>query len=79
MIRGEVGRKKGGYIAIAELEKEDGSFHSNNEGIFHFGFSEDEIKKLYEEVGFKDIKIVIVNVIHKNNRDYPIFLALGRK
>ncbi len=30
--------KKGGYIAVADLEKEDGTFHSDNEGVYHFGF-----------------------------------------
>lgn len=30
--------KKGGTIAIADLAKEDGSFHSDNNGVYHLGF-----------------------------------------
>ena len=29
----------GGFIAIADLETEDGSFHTEDTGVFHFGFT----------------------------------------
>ncbi len=67
------------YIAIADLEKEDGTFHSDNEGVHHFGFSLEELKKLVEEVGFKDVKVMIVNTIKKNDKAYPVFLLIGKK
>ena len=28
----------GGYLCIADLDPDDGRFHSNNEGVFHLGF-----------------------------------------
>ena len=71
--------KEGGYLAIADLEKEDGDFHSDNEGVYHFGFSKEELEKYYKEAGFKDFKFLIVNKIEKNNKEYPVFLAIGRK
>jgi len=71
--------KSGGYIAIADLEEEDGSFHSDNDGVHHFGFSHEKMKKLYKKAGFKDIKVLTVNVINKDGRNYPVFLAIGKK
>lgn len=35
--------KQNGFIAIADLESEDGTFHSDNAGVFHFGFDEEEL------------------------------------
>ncbi len=71
--------KDGGYIAIADLEKEEGDFHSDNEGVYHFGFSKEELENYFKEAGFKDFKFMIVNKIYKNNKEYPVFLAVGKK
>ncbi len=71
--------KKGGYIAVADLEKEDGTFHSDNEGVYHFGFDKDKIVSLFQKAGFKDISIKAVNKIHKNDRDYGVFLIVAKK
>ena len=59
-------------IFIADLFKEDGTFHDRgNEDVFHFGFSKEDICEIFE--GFK----VDYKIIHtvKKKRDYPIFLA----
>jgi len=71
--------KKGGYIAIADLVSEDGSFHSRgNEGVYHFGFDQKEIEKEFEEVGLRPIYNEIVEVVNKGDKSYPIFLIVGR-
>jgi len=28
----------GGIIVISDLDREDGSFHTENRGVYHFGF-----------------------------------------
>ncbi len=71
--------KNSGYIAVADLVEEDGTFHSDNEGVHHFGFSVDKLKGLIENAGFKDVKITIVNTIKKNNKEYPVFLLIAKK
>ncbi|RUM49405.1 MAG: methyltransferase [Hydrogenothermus sp.] len=71
--------KKGGYLAIADLEKEDGDFHSDNDGVYHFGFSKEELENYFKEAGFENFKFLIVNKIEKNNKEYPVFLAIGKK
>jgi len=57
---------------IADLVKEDGSFHTRgNEGVWHFGFDKEELKE-----AFKDWKMEY-KIIHtvKKHKDFPIFLA----
>ena len=71
--------KRGGYIAIADLKKEDGTFHIDNEGVYHFGFHKDELESFLREAGFEVVEISVVNVIRKNGREYPVLLAIGRK
>ena len=68
-----------GFIAIADLEKEDGTFHSNNTGVFHFGFEEDLLLDIVKRSGFKDVKIENINTINKDHRDFGVFLLTARK
>jgi len=71
--------KKDGFIAIADLEDEDGTFHSDNTGVHHFGFKEEELRHIVEKSGFKDIKIKNINTIKKPHRDFGVFLLTAFK
>lgn len=71
---------KGGQIAIADLETEDGSFHSNpDDSIKHLGFDKSEFKLMIEEAGFVNVEVESIFKLKKDNRDYPIFLATAMK
>ncbi|MCP3925294.1 MAG: class I SAM-dependent methyltransferase [Desulfobacterales bacterium] len=74
----------GGYIAISDLDKEDGSFHGDMEGIFHYGFERDSFIKSLEKAGFINCRVTTAFVIPRENEDgskteFPIFLAIGQK
>lgn len=76
----------GGYVAIADVDKEDGSFHQGISGVdvFHFGFDRDEFGKSLEEAGFANITDTTAYVFKKENKEghlieYPVFLMTGRK
>ena len=71
--------KKGGSIALADLETEDGSFHSDDTGVFHLGFELEEFKTLAQKSGFEAVEISIVTIAKKPTKEYPIFLLTGRK
>ena len=72
--------KPEGFIAIADLEKEDGSFHDHgNEGVHHFGFDKEELFELAKEGGFFDISIKEVYRVKKPNREYPVLLLVAKK
>ena len=48
--------RPGGHVCIADLDPEDGQFHSNNEGIFHFGFPEAELRQAFAAAGLVDLR-----------------------
>ncbi len=71
--------KEDGFIAIADLEKEDGTFHSDNSGVFHFGFHEAELIEIVKKVGFKDVKIQNINTINKPHKNFGVFLLTAKR
>ena len=71
--------KENGFIALADLESEDGTFHSDNTGVHHFGFDEKELREIVAKSGFKEISIKNINTINKPHRDFGVFLLTARK
>ncbi|MFT7859371.1 MAG: class I SAM-dependent methyltransferase [Sulfurimonas sp.] len=67
-----------GFIAIADLEREDGTFHSDNTGVHHFGFDEKELCSVAKECGFKNISFKNINTINKPHRDFGVFLLTAQ-
>ncbi|MBL4585206.1 MAG: class I SAM-dependent methyltransferase [Pseudomonadales bacterium] len=64
----------GGFIAIADLVTEDGGFHTEDTGVFHFGFDPDEFLALASDAGFNNVELSVVSTVHKPLADYPVFL-----
>ena len=73
--------KNGGYICINDLEKENGTFHAkyNNEGVFHFGFSKEELIDICRNIGFSDFIFERVYVFERENGNFPIFNFIAKK
>ncbi|MBI1422328.1 MAG: methyltransferase domain-containing protein [Gammaproteobacteria bacterium] len=70
----------GGRIALADLDKEDGTFHpADAEGVFHHGFARAELQQIIAEQGFVDIEFVTAHTVDKEDRQYPIFLVTASK
>ena len=69
-----------GIVALADLDREDGSFHPpNTEGVFHFGFARDELRAKLESNGFEQVEFVTAHTIEGDEQDYPIFLVTAKK
>ena len=66
--------KQGGFLAIADLDAEDGSFHPDNEGVHHFGFDRDELLSTARAAGFKNPRVTTASVLHKPHGEFPVFL-----
>lgn len=66
--------KPGGFIALADLDSEDGHFHPDATGVFHHGFDRQELRKVAGQAGFERIELQTASVIHKPRSDYPVFL-----
>jgi tRNA (cmo5U34)-methyltransferase len=70
---------EGGFIAIADLEHEDGTFHSDNSGVFHFGFEKNELCKIASDAGFNNVAFENINTINKPHKDFGVFLLTAKK
>ena len=74
-----------GFICISDLDKEDGSFHSNSgeENIPHFGFEREKIVIELNNNGLENIKTstayVNKKMLNDELREYPLFLITGQK
>ena len=75
--------KPGGFIALADLEQEDGTFHDDPTGIAHHGFDPQALLSLLARLGFTGLQARTVFTIRKPRGDaeatYPVFLIIGRK
>jgi len=72
----------GGYLCIADLDKEDGSFHGPEVDVHH-GFDQADLNRRAREAGFSEIRFQNVFSIAKEQqdgtRDYPVFLMTARR
>jgi len=68
-----------GIIAISDLDKEDGSFHTEDTGVYHFGFERDEITRAAKQAGFREVKIVDASVVHKPHGEFSVFLLTAKR
>ncbi len=71
--------KNEGFIALADLEKEDGSFHSDNKGVYHFGFDRKELEDKLKKTGFKNISFHHAYTIKKPHKDFNVFCCIAKK
>ena len=70
----------GGRIALADLDKEDGTFHpADTEGVFHHGFERETLQTILEDKGFVDVQFHTAHTVDKEDKRYPIFLVIARK
>jgi ubiquinone/menaquinone biosynthesis C-methylase UbiE len=71
-----------GRIALADLDTEDGSFHTAEaEGIHHHGFDRRALERLATGAGFVDVATSTAMVIGDENggAGFPVFLLTGRR
>jgi tRNA (cmo5U34)-methyltransferase len=73
----------GGNLAIADLNSEDGTFHSF-EFNGHFGFDEEKLSGVLEKIGYKNIKHELCYIIKKQTdlkeiKEYPVFIITAEK
>jgi len=68
-----------GFIALADLDSEEGNFHSDNTGVFHYGFDRQTLTTLAYEAGFKDVKFSLASTINKPQAIFTVFLMTAIK
>ena len=72
-----------GYLLVADLDKEDGSFHTDGTTDVHLGFDRDKLQKLVEDTGFGNISFSTAYEIKKKigneEKTFPVFLMTAQK
>jgi ubiquinone/menaquinone biosynthesis C-methylase UbiE len=73
-----------GCICLADLDLDDGEFHRDNHGVFHFGFDREFLGGVFEGAGYTDVRAVdAAEVVRPDSRGqmraFGIFLMTGRK
>ncbi len=74
----------GGYLCIADLEPEEGKFHDTNDGVFHFGFAADILRRIFTQAGFVGIMhqtatTITKGIAREGSRSFSVFLMTGQR
>jgi ubiquinone/menaquinone biosynthesis C-methylase UbiE len=74
----------GGFMCIADLDAEDGSYHGDNGERVHHGFSSEQMAELFSAAGLEPVGSGVAHTIERPRADggtdaYPVLLSLGKK
>ena len=71
--------RNGGRVAMADLDTEDGTFHTPDvTDVHHLGFDRADLRAQLAAAGFEDLRETTAFVHHRHGREYPVFLISGR-
>jgi 2-polyprenyl-3-methyl-5-hydroxy-6-metoxy-1,4-benzoquinol methylase len=76
--------RPGGILAVADLDPDDGKFHDDNTGVFHFGFPRQQIAAMFGEAGLSAVESGTATEIVKPQADgtkriFSVFLVSGQR
>ena len=76
--------RPGGWVALADLDAEDGSFHGPDvPGVAHHGFDRRIIEEWLRAAGFTSVSVRTAHTVERDRqgeqRRYPMFLATGQR
>lgn len=71
-----------GRLCLADLDLDDGQFHSDNRGVFHFGFDRAALRHAFADAGFASMQDTTAAEVVKPGSDgklrrFSIFLITG--
>jgi ubiquinone/menaquinone biosynthesis C-methylase UbiE len=75
--------KPNGIRVVADLDQEDGTFHTDGSTDVHKGFLRGELQKMVEEAGFGNVSFMTAYEIKKQidneEKVFPVFLMAAQK
>jgi ubiquinone/menaquinone biosynthesis C-methylase UbiE len=75
--------RPGGRLCVSDLDKEDGTFHTDGRTDVHLGFERSELQNWVEDAGFSGVKFSTAYEIKKKidgiEKTFPVFLLTACK
>ena len=76
--------KAPGHLCVADLDLDQGEFHEDNTGVFHFGFERTALHAWFRNTGFSEVSDLTVTEVRKPTRNgafrnFSVFLMIGQK
>jgi len=77
--------RPGGWIAVMDLDSEDGSFHAPTiPGVMHLGFARPALQALFKQAGFSAVRVSTAHQVQRKNtagelKEYTTFLMVAQK
>jgi ubiquinone/menaquinone biosynthesis C-methylase UbiE len=75
--------ESGGFLCIADLEKEDGSFHGADVTDVHKGFDRPTLEQQLKDAGFGELKFShvhdVIRLVDGVEKAFPLFLMIARR
>jgi 2-polyprenyl-3-methyl-5-hydroxy-6-metoxy-1,4-benzoquinol methylase len=75
--------KPNGILLVADLDQEDGSFHTDGSTDVHKGFARGALQQMAEQAGFRNISFTTAYEIKKQisneEKVFPVFLMAAQK
>ena len=72
-----------GLLIIADLDKEDGSFHTDGTTDVHKGFARNDLQTMVEAAGFEQVKFstayTITKMVGDEEKSFPVFLMTATR
>ena len=73
--------RPGGWVALSDLDDDEGQFHDAHTHRHHDGFDRDTLARWLTDAGFRDVTFttphVLAKVVDGVERDFSLFLAVG--
>jgi hypothetical protein len=70
-----------GYLCVADLDKEDGSFHHEKDFVGHTGFNRRELQEQVLRTGFRKVTfktcVTLTKKLEAGVKNYPMFLMIA--
>ncbi len=67
-----------GFLAVADLVSEDGSFHGER-SVPHHGFAPERLVEKLKAMGWPSAEWRGVHALRRGEREYPVFLLIARR
>lgn len=69
----------GGWLALADLLPEDGSFHPSDQPVPHHGIDPEQLVRAVADAGLANPVWRTIHTVVRNGRNYPVFLLTARR